>query len=341
VQRSRNSLAGAEPTAATLDLRERFEAHAKAAVAHDVDDTAAGQMVSSGFLLARASCGEFFDNAAVLQRDADISRSMITPIITILDGIIALRNFSDKTNDKWSKILALGSGAALAGISIVDQHFLFGADNIKEVRDLTFDALAANEEAIAEIGTPTFDVAMEQLIEHQVICSPANILSLTRQAIQAGDVVADIDVAQSQDEQALVRLGTMFKLIGPANSSQLAVLWALYQSGVSTDNIPAALEEDAKAAGLGRLIIDSVDAIPATDTAPAVEAVPAKLSEEGLSKADQITAILKSLSVPTKRRLAEAVKGTDDARGGRMSLRSSDIDIVPLSRSRKVKLIVQ
>lgn len=326
------------PSADTLDLRTRFQAHAALAAGMNAAEDSAGQMVRSGLLLARANCDDFFASAGRVQRNADIARDMVAPIISVLTGIVALKSLSDDDNDRYLKILSIGSSTTLSAISIVDQHFLFGADNIKEVRDLTFDALAAHEEALETLGAPTFEIGMQQLIDHQIICTPASILGLTKQAIQAGDVVADTAAAQSKDEAALTELARALGLVGSATPTQAAGLWALYQGGVAADNIPANLERDLKALGFSKLIVASVPEVPATDDTPAVAAQPAKLSDEGRAKADQVIAILRSFSGPTRQQFAEAAQDSEE---GRSSLRDAGVELSPASRQRgRVRLSV-
>lgn len=323
----------------TLDLRERFQAHANAAALATADAATAGRMVQSGLLLARANCDDFFVNASALQRRTDIGRDMVAPIISVLTNIVALQSLSDDRNDRYLKILSVGSGAALAGISIIDQHFLFGADNVKEVRDLTFQALDTHQQALEGMGAGSFEVGIQQLIDHQVICTPSSILALTKQAIAAGEVVADTTAGASQDDQALAQLATTLNLIGAATPAQATVLWALYQGGVSADAVPGRLEDDLNAVGLSRLIVPSVAEVPATADTAAVEATPARLSEEGRTKAEAVIAILKSFSPSTRAQFAQAAAAAD---GGRMSLMRSDVILDSGSpRSGRVKLTVR
>jgi hypothetical protein len=266
----------------------------------------------------------------------NISRDMVARMISVLTNVLALQSLSDSNLDDYLKVLSIGSSAVLAGITIVDQNFLFGAENIKEVRDLTFQAMDAHEQAVEQLGVTSFDDGIQQLIDQQVICTPASILSLTKQAIAAGRVTAETTSSANQDQQVLERLASTLGLIGAATPKQAAVLWALYQGGVPSEAIPPLLERDLKATGLSKLIDPAVPAKDATDTAPAVPAQPAKLSAEGQAKAEQIIENLKTFSSGTRADLAQAASGASE---GRASLQNSEITL-PTTRSRSVRLVV-
>jgi hypothetical protein len=326
-------------SAATLDLKQRFQSYAAAAANSPADEAAAAnRMVRSGVLLARANCDDFFANAALIQQRNNISRDMVAPIISVLTNVLALQNLSDNDNDRALKILSIGSSVALAGISIIDQHFLFGAENIKEVRDLTFQGLAAHEEAIGQIGVVTFEDGIQQLIDHQVICSPASILGLTKQAIAAGEVSAETATSASLDEQALQQLGSTLNLIGPATPKQAAALWALYRGGVPVDAVPASLEANLQELGLSKLVNPAVAEQPAIENNPAAPARAATISDEGRAKADQVIAILKTFSPGTQGQLSQAAAGSAE---GRTDLQDVEVVLQPTrSRARSVKLVV-
>lgn len=279
-------------SAQNLAFREQFRTDALAAQQNRVDPAAIGDMMRSGQLLIRLNCDDFFVDAAVLQRDADIGRDMIAPIINILTGIVAIRNFGQDQSDEFLQAFQLGSSAALAGISLIDAHFLFGSENIHEVRELVFEALAAGEEGIADIGTPTFEDAVSQLVDQQAICTPASILMRTREAIAAGRVRPDSDAPQLADDPALVKLAEALGLSGAATPEQAVAVWALYRGGVPAGGIPAAVVRQLQQVGLESLVKTENNAT--------------SLSQAGTAKKDAVMEALATFSNASRARLAAA-----------------------------------
>jgi len=282
-------------------FRQRFVRHVLDAQVNQPPPGAVDRMLASGYLLVRSSCDDFFSNTGVLQRDADIARDMIAPVLTILHGIVALRSLDQRSIDRRSQIFNLATGAGLAGISIVDKHFLFGAENVHQVRDLTFDALDAQEELIEGLGVLDFTRAAEQLIEFQVICTPASILRLTRDAIGAGRVVADISAGPSHDELVLEALARQLGRSGTLNAPQALALWKLYRNSAPEDNLPGPLFDELKALGLDGLVL----AADAAATPP----LNLRLSPSGSANRAEIYRLLGTFSPAARARLAEAAVG--------------------------------
>jgi len=305
-----------------MNFEARFDTLAEAA-ADDQTDENIHAMVSSGFLLARSSCDEFFQRMAVLQRDAKIGRDMVAPILTVLTGIITLRKFSTDRANHFLTLFNLVSNAELAGISLIDKHFLFEADNIADVRELTFKALAAHETGILQKGTLDFDTGVGQLIEHQAICTPASILHLTKLAIKATEITPDTGAGNPADEDALAKLGLELGIVGPATPAQALALTALYRSGQSEANINNNIALNVRRQGLGQLV---------TDAQPPA-AVP--LTDFGKQKKDAISAILKAFSPETQAKLLANVQGVADG------ARSSAPLKLESSTRRNVELIVR
>jgi len=324
----------ASPNQQALDLRQRFNYFARQAASSNKPADAAA-MVRSGNLLARANCDDFFTKAALLQRRTNLTHDTIAPVLAVITAVLALRGVSN--SDNTIKVLSIGSTAALAGISLIDQHFLFGAENIKEVRDLTFQALDAHSTALEAIPPQTFDAGVQQIIDHQVICTPASILGLTKAAIAAGRVEAETRTGKTHDREALASLGEELGLAGPATPEQAAALWMLYESGAPSDALPKYVETAIKNANLSKLINASEGATAATADHPASEAKPAKLGVEGTSKRARIIKILETFSDGTQARLAKAAA---DAKSG-IRAESDEPLIAPESQPTSVKLIVR
>ena len=284
-------------------FRDRFIRLVLEAQVNDAPPEAIERMMSSGYLLVRSGCDDFFSDAAILQRDADISRDMFAPILSLLTGIVALRNVAQEDSDRLTQIFNLAANTGLAGISLVDKHFLFGSENIHQVRDLTFDALDAKQEYIESLGELDYPRAMEELIKFQVVCTPSSILRLTRDAIGAGTVEADINAGPTHDEQVLERLASELGQTGTLNDHQALALWKLYRNGAPEDNLPAGLDTELSGLGLGDLVVAAVAA------SPGVAAVPAKLSSDGLSHRGDIYRLLGTFSPAARRSLAQRATG--------------------------------
>ncbi|WP_156347978.1 hypothetical protein [Sphingomonas sp. Leaf231] len=195
-------------------------------------------MVDSGVLLVRSNCNDFFRQMGSIQRGSQISRDLITPIIAVLSGVVALKGFSGARSDRYLQGLSLGSTAALAGIDVVDRHFLFGAENIHSVRQLTFRALDAHRRGLLQSHLSSFENSVMYLIDHQVICTPASILDLTKRAIAAGEVAPRKDQSVvDTDDKALRMLGMELGLPGPASPDQAGALYWLFKGNPTADDL--------------------------------------------------------------------------------------------------------
>ncbi|WP_033923583.1 hypothetical protein [Sphingomonas sp. 37zxx] len=271
--------------------RDRFFMRAKAA-SETGGAVAIDAMMDSGFALASAHCNSFFQDMEVLQRDSSISRDMVAPIISTLTTLVTLRSFSAGRTDDYLAVLALGSNAALAGIDSVDKHFLFDADNVREVRELTFKAMSASEQELRARGAATFDTAFRQLTAHQTICSPASILDLTRRAIRAGQVTANSRGTNRVDQGVLVDLATELGLTGALTAEQAGAIWHLYNSGSRVDQLSPDVRTELSDLGANPLI-EMNGGTP-------------KLSAAGQNKAALLMSILDRLSPATRSAFIDA-----------------------------------
>lgn len=152
--------------------------------------TEAKAMMKDGFELIYASCSDFFQSAGQSQKWLIVSRDAIGAIGTLTAGLMALHEYSQTAVAN----VALGTGAAFAGLDIYTKNFLFGAENIDSVRELTLNALAAHRQKVESLTIElTYPSATRYLLDNQEICSPMKITSLARQAIRKGNVVATTD----------------------------------------------------------------------------------------------------------------------------------------------------
>lgn len=195
-------------------------------------------LLRSGFLLVKSNCDVFFRTMERDQRVTRLSRDAIAPLVTVLTGVVSLVNFEggEADADRYLEALSLGAGAATSTLDIYESRFLFGADNVHEVRDLTDKALSAHKRGVEQQGELHFEEALAHLIDHQVICTPGSILSLTQKAIAAGEVrPVPSTPAASTDRTALLHLGELFGMPGLATPDQAGALWWLLHGATPAD----------------------------------------------------------------------------------------------------------
>lgn len=155
------------------------------------DATKARAMLQGGVTLVKVRCNDFFAAKGTSQEKARLTRSLIAPVSALITSVFAVINFSsEKRESDYLALLAAGSTFANAGLKIYEEQFLFNADNINSVRGLTMRALDTHRTAILSDSALTFDTAIRQLTDHEMICTPASILDLSRAAIDTGTVKA-------------------------------------------------------------------------------------------------------------------------------------------------------
>ena len=153
--------------------------------------TKAADMLQGGATLVKVRCNDYFAAKGTSQEKARLTRSLIAPVSALFTSVFAVVNFSsEKRESDYLALLAAGSTFANAGLKIYEEQFLFNADNINSVRGLTMRALDTHRAAILAASPLTFDTAIRQLTDHEMICTPASILDLTRSAIDTGTVKA-------------------------------------------------------------------------------------------------------------------------------------------------------
>jgi hypothetical protein len=107
------------------------------------------------------------------------------------------------------------------------------------------------------------------------------ILRRTREAIHAGDVVADFDAENPADLAALRSLGAALHLTGAATDVQALALWALYRNGyAASGDLPDKLVTRLSELHLGSLVSGKRFADPGAPTSEAINAALDRLSPE-------------------------------------------------------------
>lgn len=170
------------------------------------EKTAAQAMIDSGFTLVKARCNDFFAAKVGNQGRARVTRGLLQPLTTAITATFAVINFGSESSEEDAlSLLTAGTVLGTAVLDLYEEQFLFDADNVDSVRGMTMRALRASEIQITEADITTFDRAVRALTDHQMTCTPGNILELVRQSIEDGDFRPrerpDNNGGDEQDEQ--------------------------------------------------------------------------------------------------------------------------------------------
>lgn len=159
-----------------------------------------------GFALIWNNCSDFFDRRGNVQQGLGLFKDTTSALTPIATGVISIA----RATTSAVPILSLGQAATSGGINVVAQNFLFGADNIDDVRSLVLNALAAHaakvkEEAAKSKEEADFNWSTNQLLENQAICQPAKMLALSKEAIAKGNVKGYATASPKKDAEADVQ----------------------------------------------------------------------------------------------------------------------------------------
>ncbi len=275
-----------------------FKEAAVAAYEQRQSYSGAGEMLESGFSLVRADCQQFFISRKEAQGRANILRSSVAPISAALAGIIGLVRFSDNDVDRYITALALGTAAINSSIDIHTEHYLFGAENVQEVRDLTFKAISASEQAIRTANPAGYYAVANQLMDHQDICTPRRIAQLARLAIAAGDVTAaSLATIDTSDAKVLLGLGEHFGMPGSLNADQTGAVWWLL-NGAGSDHYDTIGTKLLALGSKSPLVADASLNPPWRVNLPVADR-------------DKVIAILDGLSAQTRSAFAQSARATE------------------------------
>jgi len=136
-------------------------------------------------MLVYTRCSDFFQRAGRNQGRSRVARDFIAPVFALLAGLLAVHDFGEDSGDEQNilEALTLGSNFASTTLDVHDRHFLFGADNVDSVREMTLNALSVHRLAVMDRDLGSVYDTIEHLVDNQTICSPPHILRLARQAI--------------------------------------------------------------------------------------------------------------------------------------------------------------
>jgi len=221
-----------ESDAAKSGLTGRFATSESASRNAQSDALLAHQMLEDGHALIYANCDLFFASAGQTQRWLMVTRDTVGAVGTMAASVMALH---DASNNAVANV-ALATGLTFSGLDIYTKNFLFAAENIDAVRELTTHALNVHINAVHEQTPLTYASTSLHLLDNQNICTPASILALVRQAIKKGDVEPTVDrtyeqpLAARADEAALAELGALLNPPGTLSVDQAGALWWLYMT---------------------------------------------------------------------------------------------------------------
>lgn len=228
----------ANPDAEIVDMHYAFQ-QAMVTAARDPNDKSTVAMRDAGMVLTYTQCDRFFRKAAHNQMRTNVVADVITTLATLSGGALALVNWSnDNTKDKVIAAITLGAAAGRAMIDINTRNFLFGAENVDNVRDLTLRAMTKHQQDVNALGPLSYGDTVINLVNHQNICTPRHVALMVKEAISAGQFSAGerrspIDFAMTpvtQDDRALEQLGLALGDDKKATPSQAGAVYAFVRS---------------------------------------------------------------------------------------------------------------
>lgn len=197
------------------------------------DQPAVDEFLNSGLTLVYANCNDYFWVMGQYQTGTRVGRDLIAPVVTVLTGLVTAGVLEDWGSDENLLTgLTLGSSLATSGLDVYEAHFLFGAESVDSVRELTFNALAEHRDKVKGLPITTPYQAAMHLIDHQSICTPAHILRLVREAIAEGRVQGTVTggTAAREDLDWRSSLGQAVGIEGPLTTAQAYALWRLFET---------------------------------------------------------------------------------------------------------------
>lgn len=231
------------PEGGNFGLVTRFSESAAESEANPADQVKATAMLDDGFTLVYANCNDFFLSSGRQQSSLIVLRDSVATIGTLAASAIALGNINSTNSKNALAIVTLGTATALAGLDIYTQRFLFGAENVDAVRELTLNALSVHIAGVRQLQPRTYQSAVMHLFDNQAICTPRHIYILAREAIQNGQVTSAVvgqggvgALSRSVDEKILKELGKTLNPPSSVSADQAgAFYWLLFLDATETE----------------------------------------------------------------------------------------------------------
>ena len=154
----------------------------------------ARQAAIDGMSVASNNCHAFFDNLGVSQKWLWFGKDTIAAAGAVATGAILL---ASPANATAGAVVALASSTSYASVDIYARNFLFGAENIDQVRTLVINAMAEHRKVVlTPVADPktekpwSFPDVIDVVQDHQLLCRPARIKLMVLDAVKKGTVAA-------------------------------------------------------------------------------------------------------------------------------------------------------
>jgi hypothetical protein len=162
--------------------------YAASRTAADVSNKAR-QMALDGMNLVDAYCADFFRRRGDSETVLSVIKDSTTAGASAASGVLSL---ASPANSVASGAISLFTATTSDVTNIYTKNFLFGSDNIESVRAMTMTALSAHRSKIfpttsdgkdADTTPWNFGDAVNVIMDHQDICTPASIRTLVLSSI--------------------------------------------------------------------------------------------------------------------------------------------------------------
>lgn len=212
---ARGEAIGKDQYTSWVGIQSDFKTKAEAAAGAQASIADLKAFMQTGFTLVHLGCNAYIEQKADRQRSMSVARDSFAPFTALITGIIGLANDGDTDSD-YLTALALTTTAISAGFDIYEERFLFGANNVNEVRNLILtNQLAHANAAMAEIEqNPSYNQAIIHLMKNQMTCSPAEILEKVNEAIENGTVTAaPVIQTRAESQEAIANYDKLLKYL--------------------------------------------------------------------------------------------------------------------------------
>jgi hypothetical protein len=217
-------------------LVKRFKDSAEAAAGGSPSQPQLQTMLDDGLGLINAHCNDFFRSSGERQSKLMVLSDAVASFGTLASAALAIADHDGHNTSNALAIVTLGTSTAMAGIDIYTRRYLFGAENIYAVRELTLNAQAAHADKARTLKPLSYQAVLRHLFDNQALCAPSQITILAREAIQNGKAVASTvganglsQLGLNADRVVLKRLGARLNPPGAVSAEQAGALyWLLF-----------------------------------------------------------------------------------------------------------------
>ena len=213
-------------------------------------------MLSDGFALIYANCTEYFRVAGRTQQRLLFGRDLLGTFGTLATGVVALAHASKDA----TAIAALVTATGYSVMDDIAKDFLFSADNIDSVRDITLRAIQANQASVFFHNSVfNYNTVVLYLEDNQDYCTLRRIAALVK------DAAKNAKVGEAPKQSGVALPGSVVKVYYDDDKSDTETfLIATRQEGVSDGK----LEVYSPKSPLGEALIDAKVGETRTYTVP-------------------------------------------------------------------------